>query len=600
MALNWILGAATLLQLAVGVLAVRMIGRTGLYSGLPVVIAFFLLAVRHGSAFFHYQAVGTAGSAALVSELIMLILAGLMVAGLMRVQPALLVFKESEAHYRTLFERAPIGIGVADLDGNLLLYNQAMLDPGGYTREDIAEIGNVARLYADPEERDRTLALAREQGHVYRREVRFRKKDGGSYDTLLSLTPVQIGGRSGWQAIVEDITQQKQAELEYTELRHQLESSQRLEAVGRLAGGIAHDFNNLLTATLSHAELVLSRLEEDDPNRADVREIERSAHRAADLIRQLLAFSRKQVLKPRTLDLNAAIGQAKTFLRRVIGEHIELVTAIDEDLGYVKADPAQIEQVIMNLAVNARDAMPEGGRLTIRASNVELGEDYVASHETVRPGRYVMLSVSDTGHGMDEAVRSRVFEPFFTTKELGRGTGLGLSTVYGIVKQSEGYIWVYSEQNHGTTFKIYLPRVPEGVEAELESPREPRDAPGGRETILLVEDESAVREVVARLLRNHGYTVLEAEQPLDALGLVETKQHDIDLLLTDVVMPGINGKDLAERVRQVRPDLKVMYMSGYSGTHLESTGMAPEAMLLEKPFTQDELAARVRAALDEG
>jgi len=380
-------------------------------------------------------------------------------------------------------------------------------------------------------------------------------------------------------------------------LREQFLQSQKMEAVGRLAGGVAHDFNNMLTAVLGYCELSLAGLREDDPLHADLSEIRRAGLRASSLTRQLLAFSRKQVLEPRALDLNEAVRGLEKMLRRLIGEDIELRFALAGALGTVLADPGQVEQVVLNLVVNARDAMPRGGRLTIETQNVELDEAYAASHADVRPGRYAMLAVGDTGSGMGPEVVAHLFEPFFTTKEKGKGTGLGLSTVYGIVKQSRGHVLAYSEPGRGSTFKVYLPRTDAVAEAEARRP-----APAsfrGTETVLLVEDDDIVRAITQRILRSHGYKVIEARNGGDALLACETREEPIAIVLTDVVMPQMSGPQLVARLAKVRPGLKVLYMSGYTAGAIEDHGVREAAVaLLQKPFTAESLVRKLREVLD--
>src|SRR5881275_876306 len=370
-----------------------------------------------------------------------------------------------------------------------------------------------------------------------------------------------------------------------------------MEAVGRLAGGVAHDFNNLLTVITSYSALLLEDLGSDDPKRDDVQQIRKAAEAAATLTRQLLAFSRQQVLQPKALDLKATVAGTEKLLKRLIGEDIQLTTVLAPDLGVVKADPGQIEQIIINLAVNARDAMPSGGRLTIEAANVDMDEAYVRGHAPASPGRYVMLALSDTGIGMDEQTKARIFEPFFTTKEKGKGTGLGLSTVYGIVKQSGGYVWVYSEPGHGTTFKVYLPRV--DAPAEPQAP--PREAATvtGTETILLAEDDEILRPLTKGLLARLGYTVLDAESAEQALAVAGARQGPIHLLVADVVMPGASGRELARRLAQSRPETRVLYVSGYTDDAIVHHGMLdPGLKFLQKPFTPAALARKVREVLD--
>jgi two-component system, cell cycle sensor histidine kinase and response regulator CckA len=377
-----------------------------------------------------------------------------------------------------------------------------------------------------------------------------------------------------------------------------LQQSRRMEAVGRLAGGIAHDFNNLLTIIKGYAELALNRPAIRPEIAANVQQIGNAAERASALIRQLLAFSRKQVLQPKSLDLNSIVENLDKLLRRLMGADIEMVTLCGAEIGTVKADRAQIEQVIMNLVVNARDAMPNGGRLTVETSNVELDTAYARDHTSVKPGRYVMLAVSDTGIGMDAQTQAHIFEPFFTTKEGGRGTGLGLSTVYGIVKQSGGYIWVYSEPEHGSTFKVYLPRVEAPVEA-APSPTEETTMRKGTETILLVEDEEAIRELTRAILDAQGYNVVVAETATHAEQLSASSSGEIDLLLTDVVMPGVSGRELARRITSRHPHTRVLYTSGYSDNVITQGGvLEPGVAFLQKPFTPRGLAAKVREVLD--
>jgi CheY-like chemotaxis protein len=371
-----------------------------------------------------------------------------------------------------------------------------------------------------------------------------------------------------------------------------------MEAIGRLAGGVAHDFNNLLTVIRGHGELVLRRLESEHPLRRNLQEIGLAAERASALTHQLLAFSRKQVLQPRTLDLGEVVERMDSLLQRLIGEDVELVTRRCPDLGSVRADPAQMEQVIVNLAVNARDAMPEGGVLSVELANAEVDETYTRGRPVVTAGPYVVLSVTDTGHGMDAETKARIFEPFFTTKEPGKGTGLGLATVYGIVKQSEGFIWVYSEPGRGTTFKIYLPRVDQPPE-----PLTSRPGPAavhGTETVLLVEDEDSLRSLLRELLESFGYDVLEAAHGVDALRVAREHPATVHLLLSDMVMPQMTGRELADRLTRLRPGIKVLFMSGYAAGAAPQQEIPGDAAYIEKPFTADALAGAIRALLDEG
>jgi CheY-like chemotaxis protein len=373
-----------------------------------------------------------------------------------------------------------------------------------------------------------------------------------------------------------------------------------MEAVGQLAGGVAHDFNNLLTAIRGYSEFALNRIGDGDESlRKDIEEISRSADRASSLTRQLLAFSRKQLLQPRVLQLNDIVSEVDKMLRRLIGEDIEVVTVFGRTLGRVKADPGQVEQVLVNLVVNARDAMPDGGKLTVETSNVDIDEEQAAAHDGLYAGSYVMLAVHDTGHGIDAETKARLFEPFFTTKEPGKGTGLGLATVYGIVKQSGGYILVESELGRGASFKVFLQRLEAGVEvAEPAAPVE-KDRPGGSETVLLVEDEEVVRNLVREILDGNGYTVLEARNGAEALDIGRRFTAPIHLLVTDVVMPKMSGRELAERLVTIHRETRVLYMSGYTDGAIGQHGVLdPHTELLQKPFSFDALAQKVRKVLD--
>jgi two-component system, cell cycle sensor histidine kinase and response regulator CckA len=393
-----------------------------------------------------------------------------------------------------------------------------------------------------------------------------------------------------------DTTARHLAEDDLRRREEQVRQSQKMEAIGRLAGGVAHDFNNLLTVIRGHGELVLRKLTADHPLRRNLQEIGLAAERASALTHQLLAFSRKQVLQPRTLDLAEVVERISSLLQRLIGEDVELVTRQKEALGSVRADPAQMEQVIVNLAVNARDAMPQGGVLTVELANAELDDTYLRGHPAVTPGSYVLLSVSDTGHGMDAETKARIFEPFFTTKGPGKGTGLGLATVYGIVKQSDGFIWVYSEPGRGTRFKIYLPRV-DGAPERLTAPPEAA-AVNGTETVLLVEDEAPLRALLRELLEASGYAVLEAGHGMDAIAVAREHPGTIHLLLTDLVMPQMAGRELSERLTHLRPGLKVLYMSGYAAGGPPEHEVPGGAAYIEKPFTADSLSGAIRSLLD--
>jgi len=394
-----------------------------------------------------------------------------------------------------------------------------------------------------------------------------------------------------------ELAERERAEAERAHLAEQLQQAQKIESLGRLAGGISHDFNNLLTVITGHADLMLEKLAPDTPLRDNVKNMIAATRRASDLTRQLLTFSRRQVLQPRVMDLNESIRESTSMLSRLLSEPVELVTILDPHLGHVQADPSQLNQLLVNLAVNARDAMPRGGRLTIETHNVSIDEQDAQRHTSFRPGSYVMLAVSDTGIGIDNDVLPHIFEPFFTTKEHGKGTGLGLSTVYGIVKQSDGWIWVYSEVGHGTTFKIYLPRV-EGAVTVIGAAAA-LDSPGGDETVLVVEDEHEVRSLIHHVLQTHGYDVIEAAEGRSAVAACEAVGRPISLLITDVVMPGMSGPSLAAHLRTVRPDMRILYISGYTDATVLEHGIGEQPVaFLQKPFTTSELTRKVREVLD--
>lgn len=408
-----------------------------------------------------------------------------------------------------------------------------------------------------------------------------------------------IGDHQYLTGIGLDLTEYKRAEEKMASLQEELRQSQKLEAIGRLAGGIAHDFNNSLTVIKGYSQLSLMELKEGIPLKGKIQEIQNAAEQAANLTRQLLAFSRRQILDMKVLDLNIILRDLEKMLRRIIGEDIELVTLLADDIGRIMIDPGQIGQVVMNLAANARDAMPNGGKLTIETANVILDEEYARSHVAVKPGDYVMLAVSDTGFGIAAEVKERIFEPFFTTKEKSKGTGLGLSTVYGIVKQSGGNIWVYSELEYGTTFKIYFPRVDEPLE-HLREKAKVEEIPHGNETILVVEDDEAVRKLAAQILKKQGYTVLEADQEYGALLLCRERKEPIHLILVDVVMPGKSGRQLIESLKQVRKDFKSLYMSGYTDNVIVHHGILEKGIdFIQKPFTFEGLVRKVREVLDK-
>ncbi|MDA8020103.1 MAG: PAS domain S-box protein [Thermoanaerobaculia bacterium] len=508
---------------------------------------------------------------------------------------AVAAIEASERRFRRVMEASPHGILLVDADGVLQLANGTAEAIFGYSQEEL--VGrDLEQLLLEPpsEDGDRRFSLRRHLTADEPRkvvEVRGRRKDGRQFPVELGLNP--LDSEALVLATIVDLTDRR-------ELEAQLQQAQKMEAVGRLAGGLAHDLNNVLSVILGAADLAHSDLTRDHPVQEMISEIAAAARRAGDLTRHLLAFSRQQVMHPRPLDLNAVVEQSVRLLTQMIGEDVEFRMELDQELGTVRADPTQMGQVLLNLAVNARDAMPEGGKLTFETSNVELDEDYVRLHAAGRAGSYVMLTVSDTGHGMDEATQARVFEPFFTTKEEGKGTGLGLSTVYGIVKQSDGFIWIYSEPGLGTTFRVYLPRVEELAESPVVGPETPMPERPSGETVLVVEDQPALRKMIGELLQRAGFRVLRAENADKALSVAMEHEGRIDLLLTDVVMPGRNGWELATELRDRRGEIRVLFMSGYSNGTIQDRGLLPEGMhLMEKPFSSRLLVQAVRQALED-
>lgn len=508
--------------------------------------------------------------------------------------------RRSEEQYRILFESNPQPMWVFDLEtSEFLALNESALSHYGYTREAFLSMTLDEIHLSEDQARLAGQELHKIAGLRHLGEWRHLTAAGDTISVELTANLTNFAGRRAGLVLVNDITERKRAEQALHASEVQLQQSQKLEAIGQLAGGVAHDFNNLLTAITGYSDLSLRRLKDDDPVRRNLEEIKKASDRAASLTRQLLAFSRKQILEPKVLDLNVVVKDLYKMLRRLIGEDIDLATAPAIDLGRVKADPGKVEQIIMNLVVNARDAMPHGGNITIETANVTLDETYTMQHVQVQTGDYVMLAVSDTGCGMDKETQSHIFEPFFTTKEAGKGTGLGLSTVYGIVKQSGGYIWVYSEVGKGTSFKVYLPRIDTPEVAE-----KPRSVAGfgelrGDETILLVEDEEIVRRMARMILEANGYRVLEAALGEEALLLCYQHAGEIDLMLTDVIMPGMSGRVLAERVGVLCPELPVLYMSGYTDDAIVRHGLLGDLLeFIQKPFAPETLTRKVRNVLD--
>jgi PAS domain S-box-containing protein len=506
--------------------------------------------------------------------------------------------RETQGRYQSLFQASQDGIALADADTAIIRdCNPALLRMVGRNREEV--VGQHHKILHPQQDGvvEESYRVHSDQIPELPVQTQLVTKTGSLVDVEITAGEVMIEGRRHLVVNFRDITERKKAQLEREKLEQQFRASQKMEAIGSLAGGVAHDFNNLISVILSYTGLVMEALREGDPLRNDLVQVKRAGERAAALTRQLLAFSRKQIMQPVSLCLNQVAVGVEKMLQRILGEDIDYVQALAPDLGVVRADPGQIEQVLMNLVVNARDAMPEGGKLTIETFNVEIDEEYAAHHVAVTPGSYVQLVVTDTGCGMDEHTRGRLFEPFFTTKEQGKGTGLGLSTVYGIVKQSGGNIWVYSEPGRGTTFKIYLPRE---LGATAMVPHAPVVTQAtGTETILVVEDEQALREVARRSLAAAGFTVFTAANGVEALETAARHTGEIQLLLTDVVMPKMSGRALAQELVKTRPAIKVVYMSGYTDNAIVHHGVLDAGIqFIGKPFTGAELTRKVREVLD--
>lgn len=504
-----------------------------------------------------------------------------------------------EAQRRLLqsaLESADNSIVITSCDGVIEWVNPAFSTLTGFSLEEAVgrKPGELLRSGEHDESFYREMWDQILAGNVWRGEIVNRRKDGTLFEEQMTIAPVrdERGQIAHFVAIKQDVSEEKA-------LRAQFLQAQKMESVGRLAGGIAHDFNNLLTVINGTAELALTELKSDHPLASDVEEIRKAGEKAAALTRQLLAFSRRQVMRSEVFSLNTVVEGTESILRRLIGEHIRISFSLTAEPAQICADPGQIEQVIMNLVINARDSMPEGGALTIETKVVELDEGYAASHVSVQPGHYVMLAVKDTGCGMDAQTRERIFEPFFTTKPADQGTGLGLPTVYGIVKQSGGNIWVYSEVGRGTTFRIYLPKAGDSIESPQPAKR-PAMAVRGDETILIVEDDSSVLSMAVRVLKSAGYQVLQASDGSEALRLVGESGSPVGLMVTDIVMPGMNGRELAERLQELSPQTKVLFTSGYTDDAvLRLSVSAHESNFLPKPYTIVELLNKVRETLDK-
>ena len=504
--------------------------------------------------------------------------------------------RRSEARYRSLVQSAVYGIYRSSLEGRFFDVNPALITMLGYdSAEEVLALDPKLDVFVDPSEQMRVMAEFRRGARLDNVEVRWKRKDGSAITVRLSGRVVNNPEETAEvvEIIAEDITERRV-------LENQFRQAQKMEAVGRLAGGVAHDFNNLLMVISGYAEVLLEHTRKNDPLHPKIEAIHQATDRATTLTRQLLAFSRKQLLELKVVDLNIIVEDIKRLLRPLIGENIELQTQLAPDLGRTRADAGQIEQVLMNLVVNSKDAMPNGGKIIIQSANARLNhEDVRREYSYIQPGLYVVLSVTDTGEGMDKETQLRIFEPFFTTKEKGKGTGLGLSTVYGIIKQSGGYVLVQSEPGQGTTFRIYLPRVEDALEP-VGTAGTSSSQNGGSETVLLVEDEESVRQLVRETLESKGYKVLEADNGEAALRIVSNYSDKIDMLITDVVMPGMSGRELSARLCASRPQTKVLYLSGYTEDAIGHEGVVdPDTAFLQKPFTLQMLSRKVREVLGE-
>ena len=513
-----------------------------------------------------------------------------------RAQEAL---QEINKRYRTLFEHSADDIFLHDLNGNILDVNRSATLHTGYSEEELRKL-TVFDLLPDSVDKEDILRQWRQwkPGQTFIIEDRHRRKDGSLYPIEINTGKVQFDGQNLILSMVRDISERKQSEQERGKLQEQLNQAMKMESVGRLAGGVAHDFNNMLGVILGHTELALDQVGKLSPVHSDLVEIRRSAQRSADLTRQLLAFARQQTSSPKVIDLNQTIDEMLTMLQRLIGEDIELSFFRAEHLYPVKIDPSQVDQILANLCVNSRDAIEGIGKITIETQNTFLDDEYCAHHAGCTPGDYVMLALSDDGCGIEKKSLENLFEPFFTTKQVGEGTGLGLSTVYGIVKQNSGFIEVYSEPGQGATFKIYLPQSLENFFGEAVRPS--TEVSKGTETVLLVEDEGAILNLASVVLRRHGYLVLAAGTPKDALELVQEYEARIHLLITDVVMPEMNGWQLKNELQKLIPDMKVLFMSGYTANIVADRGvLEKDVKFLQKPFSIESLAKKVREVLDQ-
>jgi len=509
--------------------------------------------------------------------------------------------KRTEDKFATVFKLSPYILSISTLrEGRYVEVSDRFYEVGGFTREEV--IGHTAfeiNLWVDPADRDRVLGMLGRTGSVINEEIRFRMKNGDIHCMLFSAEVISISGTPHLLAVDVDITEKKRAERERKLLEERLRQAQKMESVGRLAGGVAHDFNNLLTAILGNADLARMNLDDREETAAQLDTIQKAAASAAQLTRQLLAFSRNEIIEPSVIDVNELIERTNRMLARLIGEHIRLKTSL-KATGRIKADQGQIEQIIMNITVNARDAMPDGGTLIIGTEDLFLDEDFCRTHDGHPPGDHVVITLSDTGHGMDEETKKSIFEPFFTTKGRGKGTGLGLAMVHGAVNQNGGMIEVYSAPGEGTAFKVFFPRTDEAGEAHCGRDGA-GESPTGNETILLVEDDDLVRDYASRVLSGLGYRVIQKSNGEEAIAFGESSTEPVHLLLTDVVLTGMNGKALSLALTARRPEMKVLFSSGYTADLIAERGILPvEIHFIGKPYSSSSLARKVREVLDAG
>lgn len=505
-----------------------------------------------------------------------------------------------------MLDTAAIWINTLDINGNVTMWNRAAERISGFKREEVVGHGKIWEwLYPDENYRNtiysKATEIIRAGDHVENFETVITRRDGEKRIITWNSNDIldENGEPAGSIALGSDITDRKRDQDEKEKLEEQLLQMQKMDSIGRLAGGIAHDFNNLLTAILGSTELAMLQIKADDKVARNFNTIKKAAESAANLTKQLLAFSRKQVIEPKVIDLNNVMDHMKGMLERMIGENIQVRTVPCPDKCMIKADPGQLEQIFINLVVNARDAMPDGGLLTLETSSIQVDENYCSSHAQIEPGNYAMLAVSDTGHGMSREIREHIFEPFFTTKEPGKGTGLGLATVYGAVRQSGGSIEFYSEEGHGTTFRLYFPAVVEEGDRVYNVQQQEEESPGGDETILVVEDNTHVLEFVSTSLSRIGYTIITAMSGEEALKIAAEYTGRINMMMTDVILTGMNGRELALKIKGLRPEVKVLYNSGYSGDLISRSGVIEEGIhFIGKPFSAVMLARKIRDVLD--